>query len=224
MKDILIQYLGKEWYGILESEISLHYFNEIFVYLRECKKRGVKIYPDSKDVFRAFLLSSPSKTKVVILGQDPYHNGVADGLAFSTKKKGYIPPSLRNIFKELDIKPKSSNLESWAKQGVLLLNTALTVEKGKALSHKDIGWTRFTSKVIEKLSEDQSNIVFMLWGRKAQEYEKYIFPFAGHLILKAGHPSPLNIANPFVGCGHFDKANEYLKSKNREQIKWRTLK
>lgn len=154
----------------------------------------------------------------------PYHNGVADGLAFSTRGKKYIPPSLRNIFKELDIDPASGNLQDWASQGVLLLNTILTVEKGNALSHRDIGWTRFTSKVIEKLSEQEDNIVFMLWGKKAWEYEKYIFPFSGHLILKAGHPSPLNRTNPFVGCGHFDKANEYLKSKNRKEIKWRVLK
>lgn len=220
MKDILIQHLGKSWYNLLESEINLPYFNEIFVYLKECGKRGIKIYPNDMDVFRAFRLSQPQHTKVVILGQDPYHTpGVADGLAFSSRSPR-TPPSLLTVFKELDIKPKGNTLTGWANQGVLLLNTILTVEQGKPLSHKDIGWQRFTSQVIEKLSVDQSNIVFMLWGNKAQEYEKHIFPFDSHLVLKAGHPSPLNTIHPFVGCNHFNEANEFLISKNRQPINW----
>lgn len=184
------------------------------------------IYPPCNEVFNALNLCPFHKVKVVIIGQDPYHNpGQAHGLCFSVKS-GPIPPSLINIFKELkdDIKTfkrtsNHGNLESWAKQGVLLLNACLTVEKNKPNSHKDLGWEIFSDRIIEKINTDLSNVVFLLWGNYAQKKEKLI-DCKKHYVLKASHPSPYSANRGFIGCKHFSKVNEYLIKNGKDPINW----
>jgi uracil-DNA glycosylase len=191
---------------------------ELFSLLRKVSveyKNGV-VYPPKKQIFRAFTYD---KIKIVILGQDPYHEkNQANGLAFSVNDRVKIPPSLRNIFKELNISPKNGDLTKWAEQGVLLLNTALTVREGQADSHKKL-WEKFTVSVIEELNEYETPLVFMLWGNNAKSYEKYITD-KKHLILTAAHPSPLSASRGFFGCNHFSVANEFLKKNNLEIINW----
>lgn len=212
------------WHSLLESECNKDYFNELMFFIKkEYKKKA--IFPPEKLIFNAFNLCSIKKTKVIILGQDPYHRrGQAHGLSFSVPQGIKIPPSLFNIYKELknDINkeiPPHGFLGGWAKQGVLLLNTVLTVESGKANSHKNIGWEKFTKRVIELISKEKNNLVFLLWGNASHKKETFI-DSNKHLILKAPHPSPLSAYRGFFGCKHFSKANSYLKQNNIGVINW----
>ena len=180
-------------------------------------------YPSKENIFKSFELIN--NIKVLIIGQDPYHKkGQANGLSFSVNKDIKIPPSLRNIFKELNQeygydKPKHGDLSSWSKQGVLLLNSILTVEEGKPSSHKKLGWEDFTDNIIRYISDNEENIVFLLWGNFAKSKEILIDENKHH-ILKSSHPSPFSVNRGFLGCGHFKKCNEYLKLKNINPIDW----
>lgn len=212
------------WQKKLESEFEKPYFSELTEFIRDEYKK-TKIYPPGKEIFRALDLCPFEQVKVVILGQDPYHGpGQANGLCFSVHDKIAIPPSLQNIYKEIatDLKkpiPSTGNLEHWAKQGVLLLNATLTVRAGQAGSHQKKGWEQFTDTIVETISSHKTNVVFLLWGRYAQEKGKVIDE-SKHLVLKAAHPSPLSAYNGFFGCGHFSKANEYLAKHHLPTIKW----
>jgi uracil-DNA glycosylase len=217
--------LEKSWQELLSNEFSKEYFLELKRFLIQ-EKNNYTIYPAEKEVFSAFQFTPFSETKVVILGQDPYHGaGQAHGLSFSVKKEVKIPPSLRNIFKEIHFDlgeeiPNSGNLEQWAKQGVLLLNATLTVRANKAASHQKKGWETFTDKIIATLSEKRENLVFLLWGNYAQAKVNLINS-QKHLVLTAAHPSPLSAYNGFFGCKHFSKTNDFLFSKNIKPIYWK---
>lgn len=181
-------------------------------------------YPNKRDIFKAFNLCKFQDLKVVIIGQDPYHGeGEANGLAFSLNEEVKITPSLRNIFKELysdlSINKTNKDLSGWAKQGILLMNSILTVEKDKPLSHKNIGWEEITDYIIKKISEEKSNVVFILWGNNAIAKEKLIDP-SKHLIIKSAHPSPLSASRGFFGSKPFSKTNNYLKKNNQSIIDW----
>ena len=221
MKKVEIE---ESWSNILENEFKKPYFQSLRLKLRELYKTK-NIYPHQSNIFNAFNMTPFDKIKVVIIGQDPYHGpNQAHGLCFSVNKTIKIPPSLQNIFKELkndldiDI-PISGNLTKWTGQGILLLNNVLTVERGLANSHKNIGWEEFTKSTISLISDHLSNIVFILWGMQAQEKESLIDK-SKHLILKAAHPSPLSAYNGFYGCNHFSKTNSYLKEKLKDEINW----
>ena len=221
MKKVNIE---ESWYNMLEDEFKKPYFHSLRLKLRELYKTK-EIYPHPSNIFNAFNMTPFDKIKVVIIGQDPYHGpGQAHGLCFSVNEKIKIPPSLQNIFKELnndlglDI-PSSGNLTKWAGQGILLLNNVLTVERGLANSHKNIGWEEFTKSTISLISDHLSNIVFILWGKQAQEKEPLIDQ-SKHLILKAAHPSPLSAYNGFYGCNHFSKTNRYLRESLKDEIDW----
>jgi len=195
-------------------------------FLLDCYKSGKEIYPKSSEIFNAFNHCDFNEVKVVIIGQDPYHGkGQANGLCFSVNNNIPKPPSLVNIFKELenDLSKKfdseNGNLERWARQGVFLLNTTLTVEKNKPMSHSNIGWDKFTDKVIETLSKDSENLVFILWGNHAQKKIEKI-NISNHMIIKSVHPSPLSAHRGFFGSKPFTKTNNYLKSKNISEINW----
>lgn len=213
------------WKHELSAEFGKEYFEKIVSFLKEEKSAGKIIYPPGKQIFNAFNFTPFNKVKVVILGQDPYHNpGQAHGLSFSVPDQVPPPPSLINIFKELqsdlDIPPaRTGNLEKWAHQGVLLLNASLTVEANKPMSHSHIGWHIFTDSVIKHLSEKRENLVFILWGKFAQGKQAFIDPNK-HLILKAAHPSPLSAHNGFWGCKHFSKTNHYLQQNGIKPIDW----
>jgi uracil-DNA glycosylase len=212
------------WKNLLEEEFEKTYFKDLTARVRE-EYLHEAVFPHPSKIFRAFEYFEPQDTKVVILGQDPYHTpGVAHGLSFSTESSNQIPPSLLNIFKEIELEYGTSmhrdpDLTRWAKQGVLLLNASLTVKAGLANSHADYGWHMFTDAVIKALSEKEEHIAFMLWGAFAGKKESEI-DSSKHLILKAPHPSPLSAHRGFLGCGHFKKANEYLKQNQREEIDW----
>ncbi len=213
------------WQSLLSGEKAQPYFKKILEFLEKERAAGKTIYPAQKDIFNAFKLTPFADVRVVILGQDPYHGPKqAHGLAFSVQPGVPPPPSLQNIFLELKndlgyIPPKHGCLESWAKQGVLLLNTTLSVEAGKPQSHAKIGWQLFTDKVIQCLNEHPRGIVFLLWGAPAQQKTGLINPFK-HRILKAPHPSPLSAHRGFIGCKHFSKANELLKEMGLTEINW----
>jgi uracil-DNA glycosylase len=212
------------WKTELHEEFGKPYFEQIVSFLKQERKAGKTIYPPGPLIFNAFTCTPFSLVKVVILGQDPYHNpGQAHGLSFSVPDGVPPPPSLINIFKEihdeLGITIHHSNLEKWAKQGVLLLNASLTVEANKPMSHSKIGWHYFTDSVINHLSKHKEHVVFILWGRFAGEKEKLI-DRSRHLILKSAHPSPLSAHNGFFGCGHFIKANNWLKEHGIKPIDW----
>lgn len=217
--------ITENWKLVLKDEFEKTYFQEIISFLDHQKKLGKTIFPEETLIFNAFNQTSFEDIHVVILGQDPYHgSNQAHGLSFSVSDGIKIPPSLKNIFKELgsDIGkeiPKSGNLIHWAKQGFLLLNASLTVEENKPMSHSKIGWNLFTDAVIKKISQEKTNVIFILWGKFAQEKEKLIDP-EKHFILKAAHPSPLSAYNGFWGCRHFSKTNELLKSIKKEEIKF----
>ena len=221
MKKVEIE---ESWYSLLEKEFNKDYFNEIKSFIKKEYKTKI-IFPPAKLIFNAFNLTPVNKIKVVIIGQDPYHGeGQAHGLSFSVPQGIKIPPSLFNIYKELKddinkIIPNHGFLENWAKQGVLLLNSVLTVESGKANSHKNIGWEQFTESVIRILSNNKKNIVFLLWGSYAHKKEEFIDK-TNNLILKAPHPSPLSAYTGFFGCKHFSKTNNYLKKCNIKEIEW----
>lgn len=213
------------WKEALGAEKSQDYFQHILQFVYQERVQGKVVYPPQKEIFNAFALTEFNAVKVVILGQDPYHGvNQAHGLAFSVKKGVKIPPSLVNIYKELSTDvgiqiPSHGYLVEWAKQGVLLLNTVLTVEQGKAHSHADIGWERFTDKVIAQLNEHRENLVFLLWGSHAQKKGQFI-DRQRHCVLTAPHPSPLSAHRGFLGCRHFSKANLYLKEKGIAEIDW----
>ena len=216
----------KTWKEAIGEEKEKPYFQQILQQVHQARHAGVKIYPPQNEVFSAFSLTEFNQVKVVILGQDPYHRpNQAHGLSFSVKPPVAPPPSLINIYKELatDIEgfviPKHGYLVDWAKQGVLLLNTVLTVEEGKANSHANWGWETFTDKVIAKLNAHRENIVFLLWGSHAQKKGAFI-DRNKHCVLTAPHPSPLAAHRGFFGCHHFSKANEYLKAHGMAEINW----
>lgn len=217
--------LPENWKIFLENEDEKEYMLSLKGSLFEGFKNQRKIYPEARNIFRAFELTPSNKTKVVILGQDPYHGiNQANGLSFSVGENIKIPPSLKNIFKEiytdLGIVNKSKGeLSSWANQGVLLLNSVLTVEDSQPGIHSNLGWETFTDKVIHKLGEEE-DIVFMLWGKFASNKTKFINPDK-NLILSSSHPSPLSAYRGFFGSKHFSKCNEYLSSKNKEKINWK---
>ncbi|HEX5001062.1 MAG TPA: uracil-DNA glycosylase [Bacteroidia bacterium] len=214
------------WKKVLKEEFNSDYFAGLRQFLLTEKAAGKVIYPPGHRIFSAFDLTPFDKVQVVILGQDPYHGaGQANGLCFSVADGIPKPPSLVNIFKELhnDLGmpvPSSGNLESWAKQGVLLLNATLTVRAAEAGSHQNKGWEQFTNAVISKLSKDRDGLVFVLWGRYAQAKEPLIDK-SKHVVLKAAHPSPLSAYNGFFGCKHFSKINELLISKGKKPVDWK---
>ena len=216
--------IEKSWKEKLEKEFEKEYFQKLTAFVRE-EYMSRRIFPPGDRIFNAFDLCPFDRVKVVIIGQDPYHNiGQAHGLCFSVTEGTEFPPSLVNIFKELNRDlgipfPLSGNLERWASQGVLLLNAILTVRAHEALSHQNKGWEVFTDSVINLLNRDRENIVFLLWGSYAQKKGEAIDP-GKHLILKTVHPSPLSASRGFFGCSHFSKCNEWLTAKGVEPIAW----
>ena len=216
--------IEEQWYKALKDEFEASYFADIKSFLIEEKKQHI-VFPPSSLIFNAFNLTPFDDVKVVILGQDPYHNiGQAHGLAFSVPDNIQKPPSLINIFKELNQDlglpiPTHGNLEKWAKEGVLLLNASLTVRAHMAASHAKIGWQHFTDAAIKALSDKKQNLVFILWGNYAIAKENLI-DHDKHLILKTVHPSPLSASRGFFGCKHFSKTNEYLIKNNIKPIDW----
>lgn len=214
------------WNSTLLAEKEKAYYQSMIAKIELERSLGKTIFPKEKDIFTAFDFTAFDDVKVVILGQDPYHgSGQAHGLSFSVLPGVKIPPSLRNMYKELadDIDgfviPEHGYLESWAKQGVLLLNTVLTVEEGKAHSHAKLGWETFTDSIIEQINKNKENVIFLLWGAHAQKKGANIDD-TRHSILKAPHPSPLSAHRGFFGCKHFSQVNELLKSKNVSEINW----
>ena len=220
--------LEKQWFELLEEEIRKPYIQELKKFLDEEKGRGYPIYPEESMVFRAFLKTPYDRVKVVIVGQDPYHGaGQAHGLSFSVLKGVSVPPSLKNIYKELALDldlpiPNHGCLEPWAEQGVLLLNATLTVRAGNPRSHYGKGWEAFTDAVIAKLCQRKDPIVFLLWGKSAREKCDKVLSVTKHphAVLSCAHPSPYSAAG-FLGCRHFSKTNAYLKEWGKSPINWR---
>ena len=217
--------IGNEWDNVLKDEFEKDYFIKIKKFI-DSEYETKTVYPPYDDIFNAFKLTPLNDVKVVILGQDPYHEaGQAHGLAFSTPEGRPIPRSLKNIFKEINAEydypiPESGCLESWAKQGVFLLNTVLTVEDGNANSHSKCGWQTFTDNVIKILNQQSQPIVFMLWGKQAEK-KKELITNTNHLVLITSHPSPFSARRGFFGSDHFRLANEFLNKNNKEEIDWR---
>ncbi|PHS76334.1 uracil-DNA glycosylase [Porticoccus sp.] len=217
--------LHPSWLAKLEDQFQLPYMVKLKQFLQAQKKAGKTIYPSGSNWFAAFDSTPFDKVKVVIIGQDPYHgDNQAHGLCFSVLPGVDIPPSLRNIFRELQQDcgvqlPRHGCLRDWAAQGVFLLNATLTVERGLAGSHQGQGWEQFTDRVIQLLNDQRRGLVFMLWGSYAQKKGAIIDPDK-HLVLKAPHPSPLSAHRGFLGCGHFSKANQYLKQQGLEPVDW----
>lgn len=216
--------IGNDWDRILDGEFEKEYYRTLRTFLKSEYKNHI-IHPSMHDIFNALKLTSYSDTKAVIIGQDPYHGeNQAHGLAFSVQKSVPIPPSLLNMYKELQKElgcyiPNNGFLEKWAKQGVLLLNSALTVRDGMANSHRGKGWETFTDCVIEKLNARTEPVIFLLWGNNAKEKARLITNPCHH-ILTTVHPSPLSASRGFFGCGHFAKTNELLKTMGKEPIDW----
>lgn len=213
------------WKDALQGEKESAHFQSIYQFLNAEHKAKRVIYPPKSQIFAALQATPLECVKVVILGQDPYHGeGQAHGLCFSVNKGVAIPPSLQNIFKEIESdlgirKPNHGNLEHWAKQGVLLLNTVLTVRAGEAQSHQGHGWEQFTDRIIQEVNDRQAHVVFLLWGRPAQNKMRMI-DGKKHTVLTAPHPSPLSAHRGFLGCKHFSLANAALKSHKQEPINW----
>lgn len=220
-------HIEEGWKQVLMDEFQSPYFSELKAFLVEEKKKFT-IYPPGRLIFNAFKHTPFDRVKVVILGQDPYHGrGQAHGLCFSVPQGIPQPPSLVNIFKELQSDlgipvPNHGNLEKWADQGVLLINATLTVRESQAGSHQKKGWETFTNRVIENISKHKTGVVFLLWGRYAQAKEGLI-DGTRHLILKSAHPSPLSAYNGFFGCKHFSRTNEYLEQQGLTRIDWSLL-
>ena len=216
--------LGGGWDEVLSPLFQDENYQKIRSFLKQEYSHHI-VYPDMYDIFNCFKLTPFDQVKVVLLGQDPYHNeGQAHGLCFSVQDGVDAPPSLVNIYKELhdDLGcpiPKSGNLTKWAKQGVLLLNTALTVRAHMANSHKNCGWTWFTDNVIQRISQQRDHVVFILWGGNARS-KKSLIDSSRHCILECAHPSPLSAFNGFFGCGHFSKANQYLVEHGVSPVDW----
>lgn len=214
------------WREAIGEEKQKSYFINLMNDIQQARQQGITIYPAAADVFNAFKAIEFHQVKVVILGQDPYHGpGQAHGLAFSVQPNIAIPPSLQNIYKELaqDIPnfhiPNHGYLQSWANQGVLLLNNVLTVQAGMANSHAQWGWQTFTDVVIHQLNQHRENLVFLLWGSHAQKKASFVNT-QKHLILKSPHPSPLSAHRGFFGCQHFSKTNAYLQTHGIQPINW----
>jgi uracil-DNA glycosylase len=217
--------LEESWKALLSEEFTKSYFIAIKQFILLEREKGKRVFPPGSFIFNAFKLTPFQIVKVVIIGQDPYHGaGQAHGLSFSVPNGIKPPPSLVNIFKELkaDLNietPSHGNLEAWAKQGVLLLNAVLTVNESEPASHQNAGWELFTNAVIRKISDEKTNVVFIFWGKFAQQKESLI-DASKHLILKAAHPSPFSAYNGFFGSKPFSKTNEYLSSKGLQPIDW----
>lgn len=216
--------LGNDWDNILKEEWQKPYYLALREFLKvEYSTR--KIYPSMNDIYNALRYTSYQDVKVLIVGQDPYHGpGQAHGLCFSVKEGIKQPPSLVNIFKELEseygmVRPESGELTGWAKQGVLLLNTALTVREGQPNSHRGKGWEILTDKIISLVDEKEEPVVFLLWGSNARA-KKALIHNSRHLVLECAHPSPLSAYQGFFGCGHFKRANEFLRATGRPEIDW----
>lgn len=219
--------INNDWQKIIESEIKKEYFNNLIKYL--CKEyNNSTVYPPKNQIFKALALTPFKNIKIVILGQDPYYKpNQANGLSFSVNKGVKLPPSLKNIYKELEndlniSTPNHGDLTQWAKEGVLLLNSTLTVENSKPNSHKDIGWQKFTDYIIKSINEKNDPVVFMLWGGFAIS-KSYLVNENIHKVLTAPHPSPLSAYRGFFNCKHFSKANNFLKNKGISPVNW-TLK
>jgi uracil-DNA glycosylase len=216
--------IEQSWKNALKDEFAKEYFLKLTQIVRSAYLETA-VFPPPKFIFNAFTQCPFSEVKVVILGQDPYHGeGQAHGLSFSVQDGVRIPPSLQNIYKEIAVDlqkdiPKSGNLERWARQGVLLLNATLTVEKDKAGSHQGLGWETFTDAVIKKVSDEKEHVVFLLWGKYAQDKAKLI-DSEKHHILTAPHPSPFSAHSGFFGCRHFSKTNIYLRKHGLDEIEW----
>ena len=217
-------YLGNDWDELLKDEFTKEYYIKLRSFLKY-EYSNFKIHPDMHDIFNALKWTSYKDTKVVILGQDPYHEeNQAHGLAFSVQRGIQIPPSLVNMYKELQQElglyiPNNGYLEKWAHQGVMLLNASLTVRNGAANSHRNKGWEIFTSRIIEILNQREEPVIFLLWGNNARE-KKSVITNKNHYILEAPHPSPLSASRGFFGCGHFKKTNEILRSLGKNEIDW----
>lgn len=217
--------IEESWKEVLEDEFSKSYFHQVVTFLKVERSQNKIIYPPGQLIFNAFNQTPFDKVKVVILGQDPYHGpGQAHGLSFSVPEGIKPPPSLVNILKELqsDIgmpTPKSGDLTPWAKQGVLLLNAVLTVRQGEPAAHAKIGWTDFTNAVIQKISKEKAGVVFLLWGKYAQDKQELIDE-TKHFVLKAAHPSPFSADKGFFGCKHFSRTNELLARQGLDPIDW----
>jgi uracil-DNA glycosylase len=224
--DVLSSQNSLTWSVALASERSAPYFKKILAFIEQERLRGKTIYPSNNDIFNALRFTPLESLRVVIIGQDPYHGpGQAHGLSFSVQRPVPPPPSLVNIYKELESDlgiPRANHgcLESWAKQGVLLLNSALTVEAGKPGSHRELGWQQFTNAIITSIVTHRTGVVFLLWGSHAQEKESLI-DLSKHYVLKAPHPSPLSAYKGFLGCKHFSKTNEILLQQGHAAIDWR---
>jgi uracil-DNA glycosylase len=217
--------LEASWKEALEGEFGKEYFQQLTTFVKEEYKKG-PVYPPPKEIFRAFDLCPFDKVKVVILGQDPYHgNGQANGLSFAVGEHMSLPPSLQNIFKEIEsdlgepIKNRSGDLERWAKQGVLLLNATLTVRAHQANSHQGKGWEKFTDAAIKALSDKREHLVFILWGNYARQ-KGAVIDRTKHLVIESTHPSPFSAYNGFFGSRPFSKANEYLEAHGERPIDW----
>lgn len=218
--------MEESWKKVLKNEFDKTYFQHIVTFLKAEKATGKVIFPPGPLIFNAFKQTPFDKVKVVILGQDPYHNkNQAHGLSFSVPDGIPKPPSLLNIFKELrnDLgieMPVNGNLQKWANQGVLLLNASLTVRENEPGCHSQIGWLQFTDQVIKKISDEKEGVVFLLWGKFAQQKQALIDE-TKHFVLKAAHPSPLSAHNGFFGCKHFSKTNELLMKQHQNPIDWK---
>lgn len=216
--------IEQSWKSKLVAEFTKPYFEKLTAFVKNAYLKQT-VYPPGKEIFRAFDSCTFDNTKVVIIGQDPYHGpGQANGLCFSVREGVRMPPSLLNIFKEIQADlgkpiPKSGDLERWAQQGVLLLNATLTVSAGTPGSHQNQGWEAFTDAVIKKISEEKDHVVFLLWGAYAQKKGEMI-DRNKHLVLMSAHPSPFSADRGFFGNKHFSKANQYLKSKGLKEIDW----
>lgn len=219
--------LGNDWDGILADEWEKPYYKALHEFLKK-EYSSTRVYPDMYDIFNALKYTSFADTKAVIIGQDPYHGpGQAHGLCFSVKKGVTLPPSLVNIYKEISddlgvTMPSHGELTGWARQGVLLLNTVLTVRAGQPNSHKDKGWEFFTDRVISELNKKEQPVVFLLWGANAEKKAR-IITNPKHYKLTTVHPSPLSAYRGFFGCRHFSKTNELLKKNGIPEIKWDSL-
>ncbi|SEN30333.1 Uracil-DNA glycosylase [Peptostreptococcus russellii] len=217
-------HIGNDWDEILKGEFEKEYYKNLREFLKK-EYSTQEIFPNMYDIFNALKYTSYKDTKVVIIGQDPYHNvGQAHGLAFSVKPGVQTPPSLQNMYKELKDEldcfiPNNGYLVKWADQGVLLINTVLTVRAHNANSHKGMGWEIFTDNIIKYLSDREDPVIFLLWGANARSKKK-IIDKNKHIILEAPHPSPLSVYRGFFGCGHFKKANEILEEMGKEKIDW----
>ena len=220
----MVNLVGNNWDNILQEEYDKDYFKKIVKFINKEYKEKV-IFPPKSQILRALSLTNYNDVKVVILGQDPYHGvGEANGLAFAVSNGIKLPPSLKNIYKELyndlGIKPSTvGNLECWAKEGVLLLNAVLTVEKDKAASHKNIGWEIFTDSIIKKINEKEEPVVFILWGNFAKS-KKNLITNSRHLVIESSHPSPFSVNYGFLGSKPFSRTNKFLKDNNIKEIDW----